>query len=109
MQGWPWPKLSICHHSSKGPPFYLPFTDFDQLTDICQTGLVRHEHLERYDPNANNDGLWMALFMYWLHHEPLLFPQEIYRLVQGIDEADFDLVVDPDEMSDDEPVHPPPR
>ena len=88
---------------------YLPFTDFDRLTDLSQIARGQHEDVERYDLTRNNDGLWSTLFLYWLAKEPHLFPHEIHQLVQGIDENDFNLVIDPDNMTDDEPIDPPPR
>jgi ATP-dependent DNA helicase PIF1 len=85
---------------------YLPFTDFNHLTDIAQI-VQPAERVEQYDPTRNNDNLWWLLFHHWLQHEPHLFPDEIHRLVQGIEEADFDLVVNPDDQ-DEEPAIPEP-
>jgi hypothetical protein len=85
---------------------YLPFTDFDRLPDLSQIVHGPHEGRERYDPNRNNDPLWCTVFSHWLEKEPHLFPHEIDRLVQ---DEDFSLVVNPDDVSYEESVNPPPR
>lgn len=47
--------------------------------------------------------------MYWLEKELHLFPHEIHRLIHGVEEDDFNLIVNTDDMIDEEPVNPPPR
>ena len=87
---------------------HVPFRDFNALTDLGYQ-LDINEQPENYDMQQNRyqrDQIWVGVFLLKLQQQPAYFPQKVIQAAYGLELADFEFELDPDDI---DPPEPPPR